>query len=287
MLFNFLWKNGTHYIRKSVVMNDYEHGGLNVLDFTTLNNTFKINWAKHFLKNPVSIWNFIPHHIFSKFGGLNFILGCDYNIDKLPENLSMFHKQVLLAWSLIYKHNFTPHTYLIWNNRNIVHKNKSLFFSMWVEKRIVLVNQLFNPNVQLMSYSEFLNTYKFPATPKEYAILFDAIPTGIIMLFKGIQPCISSVSLPNPLDSHIGRICLINHSKSNKNIRALFQTESLTIPHVVSFWNSFVSDINWKRAWTIPNKYLVTNKVKEVSFKILHKFYPANHYMTKFKRDIM
>lgn len=157
---------------------------------------------------------------------------------------------------------------------------------MWVEKRIVLVNQLFNPNVQLMSYSEFLNTYKFPATPKEYAILFDAIPTSIIMLFKGIQPCISSVSLPNPLDSHIGRIYLTNHSKSNKNIRALFQTESPTIPHVVSYWNSFVSDINWKRAWTIPNKYLVTNKVKEVSFKMLHKFYPANHYVTKFKRDI-
>lgn len=67
MLFNFLWKNGTHYIRKSVAMNDYEHGGLNVLDFTTLNNTFKIYWAKHFLKNPVSIWNFIPQHIFSKF----------------------------------------------------------------------------------------------------------------------------------------------------------------------------------------------------------------------------
>lgn len=66
----------------------------------------------------------------------------------------------------------------------------------------------------------------------------------------------------------------------------LSKTESPTIPHVVSYWNSFVSDINWKRAWTIPNKYLVTNKVKEVSFKMLHKFYPANHYVTKFKRDI-
>ncbi|CAI5682440.1 unnamed protein product [Oreochromis niloticus] len=64
------------------------------------------------------------------------------------------------------------------------------------------------------------------------------------------------------------------------------KTESLTIPHVVSYWNSIVSDIKWKGVWTIPNKYLVTNKVKEVSFKILHKFSPANHYMTKFKRDI-
>lgn len=55
---------------------------------------------------------------------------------------------------------------------------------------------------------------------------------------------------------------------------------------MISYWNFFVRDINWKKVWTIPNKFLVTNKVKEVSFKILHKCYPANHYMTKFKKDI-
>ena len=54
MLFNFIWKNRTCIVlyQKSVVMNIYESGGLNFLDFNTLNNTFKINWAKNFLKNP-------------------------------------------------------------------------------------------------------------------------------------------------------------------------------------------------------------------------------------------
>lgn len=42
--------------------------------FTTLNNTFKINWAEHVLKNPTSVWNLIPHHILSPFGGLSFKL---------------------------------------------------------------------------------------------------------------------------------------------------------------------------------------------------------------------
>jgi len=83
-------------------MNSYEHGGLNVLDFDTLNNTFKINWAKQFLTNPVSIWNFIPNFTFSRFGGLSFILGCNYNVNKIPEKLSLFPKQVLLAWFLIH-----------------------------------------------------------------------------------------------------------------------------------------------------------------------------------------
>lgn len=57
---NFVWKNRIHYIRKSVLMNSYEYGGLNFLKFPTLNNTFKINWIKQFLRNPTSIWNFTP-----------------------------------------------------------------------------------------------------------------------------------------------------------------------------------------------------------------------------------
>ena len=46
-------------------MNSYDNGGLNFLDFYTLNNTFKINWLKQIIRNPSSIWNFIPNFIFS------------------------------------------------------------------------------------------------------------------------------------------------------------------------------------------------------------------------------
>ncbi len=48
MLFNFLWKNRTHYIRKSVVINTRKNGGLDFLDFGSLHNVFKINWLKSF-----------------------------------------------------------------------------------------------------------------------------------------------------------------------------------------------------------------------------------------------
>ena len=128
-------KNKIHYVKKSVLMNTYEYGGLNFLDFSSLNNTFKINWIRQFLCNPNSIWNFIPNYYFSKLGGLPFLLICNYNIARIPYNLSKFHKQALLAWSLIFKHNFSPHRYFIWNNQDIVYKRKSLFLSNWFEKK--------------------------------------------------------------------------------------------------------------------------------------------------------
>uniref|UniRef100_A0A3P9K5U2 IQ motif and ubiquitin domain containing n=1 Tax=Oryzias latipes TaxID=8090 RepID=A0A3P9K5U2_ORYLA len=114
MLLNFIWKNRIHYLKKSVLMNSYEKGGLNFLDFTTLNNTFKINWIKSYLKNPLSIWNIFPHHMFAKVGGLHFLLLCHYNIDKIPVKLSAFHRQTLLSWFVMVKneHSYKQKAFL-------------------------------------------------------------------------------------------------------------------------------------------------------------------------------
>ena len=155
-------------------------GGLNFLDFTTLNYTFKINWIKHYFKCPTSLWNFIPHYVFSSVGGLNFLLLCSYNIDKIPIKLGSFHKQMLLAWCLIYKHNFTPHRFFIWNNKYVLYKNKSIFLQRWFDNNFLLLSQLFNQHGQLYNYAEFIHHYGIPVTPKDFSVVFDAVPSGII-----------------------------------------------------------------------------------------------------------
>lgn len=85
-------------------MNSNENGGLNFLDFATLNNIFKINLIRQ-LKCSVSI--FIPLHILYSLGGINFFLICNFDINKIPVKLFAFHRKAFLAWSLIYKKLFT------------------------------------------------------------------------------------------------------------------------------------------------------------------------------------
>lgn len=220
LLLNFLWKNRTHHMKKSVLMNEYESGGLNFLDFCTLNNTFKINWLKNFFKNPNSIWNVIPFHVLSKLGGLNFFLACNYNIDKIPIKMSSFHRQSFLSWSLIFKHNFSPHKYYIWNNKDILFKHKSLFIDYWFNINIIFVAQLFNKAGYLYSYNEFLEEYNIPVTPGDYAKVFGAISSGVCMLFRS-QPRIETqqFSLLSLTDTSVGKICLsCNYGKNNKLI---------------------------------------------------------------------
>lgn len=278
IMYNFIWKNKTHYIRNSVISNSIESGGLNFLDFTSLNYTFKINWLRDFLGSPDSIWNFIPKFVFSQLGGVTFLLNCNYKIEKLPVHLSKFHKQVLLAWTLMYSHSFSPHTYMIWNNCNILYKNKSLYLPNWIENDILYVKQLFNANNVLMSYSEFLNTYQIPVTPKDFAIVMDAIPSGVISLFKGYSPSPAEI-IPVPVtETALGKLCFSSTTLNrNSKIRNLFKKLFVTVPYIVHHWRTFVRNIQWDKVWSLPYKYFITNKQRETTYKLLHRCYPVKY----------
>ena len=190
------------------MLNQLSAGGINALDFSSLNHSFKVKWIKLFLKNPDSVWNFITAHVFNSLGGLDFLLRCNYNISKLPVKLSNFHSQLLLSWSMMYTHNFSPHKYFIWNNTDIKYKGKTLYMKRWVDNNILLVSQLLDDNGQLFTYEEFLSTYGYPVTPKEYCIVFDAIPDGARRLLasapKGKNCVVPSL---DPNNIYIGNVC--------------------------------------------------------------------------------
>uniref|UniRef100_A0A8C1T8V9 Reverse transcriptase domain-containing protein n=1 Tax=Cyprinus carpio TaxID=7962 RepID=A0A8C1T8V9_CYPCA len=96
ILFNFIWRNKPHEIKKGVLINKLSDGGLNVLNSTIFNQILKIYWLKNFLKNQTSIFNIVPYYLFEKLGGLNFLLQCPYITGKLPIVLANYHKQAVL-----------------------------------------------------------------------------------------------------------------------------------------------------------------------------------------------
>lgn len=125
MNFNFIWKNKHHYIKNDLVKN-YKVGGIKAIDFEIMNGMLKINWLRSFLRNGDEIWFSLPSLIFSKVGGIEFLLVCDFEISKLPIKLSQFYQQVLLQWKMIFKHNFNPHNVPLWNNRAILSRREGL-----------------------------------------------------------------------------------------------------------------------------------------------------------------
>ena len=64
IIYQFIWRNKTHYIKKSQLVKDYNKGGLKTIDFESMVGVFRVNWVKAFLDKPDSLWYHIPKNIF-------------------------------------------------------------------------------------------------------------------------------------------------------------------------------------------------------------------------------
>ncbi len=178
---------------------------------------------------------------------------------------------------LIFKHNFSPHKSVIWNNKYITFKNKSLFDRNGYNTGIILVRQLFKNNGNIFNYCEFLNYYKIPINAKEFAVVFDAIPSGLIQLLSGN---ISSESIPlYTIQLSINGVKVIYNKCNNLYIKKLCRTT--LFPKCKPFWNSLYDQIEWKEVWKLPSKYCLTNKVKQVTYKVIHFIFTVKQVLLK------
>jgi hypothetical protein len=70
---------------------------------------------------------------------------------------------------------------------DILYKNTSLFLEYWFRNNILLVRQLVNAEGILLNSKEFLSLYKIPVTPKDFAIVLDAVPSGVALSFRNVS----------------------------------------------------------------------------------------------------
>ena len=132
-----------------------------------------------------------------------------------------------------------------------------------------------------------MQCYGIPVTPKDFSIVFDAVPSGIISLFKNLNVNINLPISLNITETTMGKACFTGNNKNkNRNIRQLFQQDIVSSPSALSYWSTFVGNINWEKVWLLSHEFFLTNKVKEISFKMLHRFYPTNQYIQRLKKDI-
>lgn len=115
-------------------------------------------------------------------GGLNFLLNCDCNSDRFPVKLINFHKQAFQAGKLVYKHNFSPTNYYIWNNGSIQSEERSLYNKNCFNNGMFLVSQLMKTDSQLLIFEEFVSKFDVAVTAEEYNIVYNAIARNVLQL---------------------------------------------------------------------------------------------------------
>ena len=143
--FDFIWR-GKDRIKRKILYQDYEFGGLRMTNYETFIKTQRIMWLKRLIYGEnYSGWKISFDYCCRSIGG-RFIFLCDYDLNKMNmKNLAPFYKEILRIWQEMDKcRHFeeNKNNPIIFNNRHICIRNKMIFDEGLFKKGLVQINDI-------------------------------------------------------------------------------------------------------------------------------------------------
>ena len=96
LLYKFLWKGTDKVIRLSAI-NEYENGGLKMIDLESMIQSLRLAWIKRIFGANDGTWKSYLRHLLYRCGGL-FLFHCNYDVKDIPIT-SQFYSELLKWWS--------------------------------------------------------------------------------------------------------------------------------------------------------------------------------------------
>ena len=97
--FSYLWEDKPEKVKRSTIIQDYELGGLKMINFEYMFKSMKAMWVKRMMMNKEAKWL-----LFAKSAidiELEDFIKCNFCKKSIPGNFSKFYKQVFSYWAEI------------------------------------------------------------------------------------------------------------------------------------------------------------------------------------------
>ena len=187
MFYGYLWNKGPDKIKRAVAIQNYESGGLRMIEVDTFMKSLKLTWLKRILltKNKYSDFVYANFPCISNClqYGSKYIDSNNINID------NEFWKDIILSLN-VFLDKVKPSSWNellstpLWYNQYIKVGGNVIFYRSWKNKGILLINDLLDLNGDLLSYAEFQTKFDLQTN----FLVFE----GIV---KSIKNCIFSFGL--------------------------------------------------------------------------------------------
>ena len=135
LLYDFLWNSKGDKIKRTEMINEYNKGGLKMIDLQSFNESLKIKWIKGYLDdNNKGKWKSFVNHYLEKHGGkLVFSANLKRQDTPLLNISDPFLAETVEYWSTLNysEDNLNFPSSQIWLNSLIRIDNKPFFYKSW------------------------------------------------------------------------------------------------------------------------------------------------------------
>ncbi|XP_063415179.1 uncharacterized protein LOC134697074 [Mytilus trossulus] len=157
-MYNFIWSSPIDRIKRDVLQNDIEDGGLKMINLSAFILALKCTWIRRLFKTDNKWQNVFLSNVHVE---LEKFYGCgSVYIQKLQQHIkNKFWQDVLKAWQLLReKEEYDSwECFLaspIWLNNNIKVANKPIFYKDWFENGIRFINDIVNEDGTFFSHKK-------------------------------------------------------------------------------------------------------------------------------------
>ena len=160
IIFELIWK-GKDKVKRSALISDIEYGGLKAPHLDSIIKAQRIMCCKKFESVEPRSWKTILLHYLSPVGG-KLILGCNFDVTKLPIKLPPFYENCLKCFakcsvenqdSLQHYEDANLSRIILWNNKFICINGKSVYNSRLANAGIIRLGDLITENNDLVTNS--------------------------------------------------------------------------------------------------------------------------------------
>ncbi len=123
-----------------------------------------------------------------------------------------------------------------------------------------------------------MTLYSFPLPARSFKSVMKSLSPSYVHLFK---TCFNErkTTMPKLL---LDGVCFLDKKCNSRYIKRMLYYSVYTSPRCKFFWTNFFWQYSLEESMLLPENFCISNKIREVHFKILHNVYPTNSQIASF-----
>ena len=281
---NFLWNGNTNKVKSSVIIQDYQYGGLKMADVKSILTAQKLKWIKMYLNNHKCLWRYIMESLINVENLNMFLRG---NFDRpLACSDSNFYQELLChlyelnRMNLLNNNEDVINQYVFYN-KNVVINGRMIYDKQLLDAGIWRISDLFDEKGNTISFNE----WKSKGVCKSKFMLWRCLISKIRSL--NLVFANRKKEYNNDIYIHFtNNIVNIEDCKSRELYVALVKNKNKIPTAQAKYLNLLqnLTDNEIRSIYLNPRKCTTDNNIKDFQFKILHRFLPTNALLYKMKK---
>ena len=280
IFYNYIW-GARDKIKRRIIVNKIEDGGLNMVDIESQFFAVKAGWISRIINNPETAWSKLFLLILSTIGKLDMLLRMTFRsrchmacLAQVPE----FYQDVIGSYALCNKPDVITskallYKQIVWGNSNLMVKKECLYCKSFIASGILFVKDVLMPNghIDPLLYNRLRDKRFYFSTMSK---IITALKPLRDIRFENI--IIIPLNDPQPITS-------------KSSVRELYHkllAQKVLKPKTTLKWeNEFHKSIDWKKVTQNKIKKIPETKIAEFNFKVLHNILACNLNLFRWKKS--